>query len=359
MNHSNTDDITHHEAEIELHLESGSKCGNMIGGIKSPIKSSLIADAGASVEVEQENEEEEVKEKVEVKEGEINGEALLLVAVSVSHHSLPVSLIGLELDHEGEGECECEDEAEGGDRDKHGGCRADEGSGDMGVEQVEGMIDMKIKMESLVGIGIGCHQEASLSLNVLAPPLVASIMHDIEKEKEKEKEVEMWTQLPPHAHYSDSLSDPVPSDYLSAPSMIKCEDQSTVGEDDNDDSKDISLHSSDNNDCIAFKASNANSNIRKNKSRNHENDSHNHNDNHNDNNDEPVIESKRLLKKEETSDFSSPYKSKQQVLMWKSWGKDIDWSKMKFQGNSEIYTKAQESLSKSSGKMMRNVGRES
>lgn len=355
MNNSNTDDITHHEAEIELSLESGSKCGNMVGGIESSMDISLVTAAGTSVKVEQENENENEKEEVKEKEGEINWEAFSLVAVSVTH--LPPSLIGLAVDHEGEGE--------GGDDDGHGGRRADEGSGDMGVdvEQVEGMIDIEMKMKMNNLDDIGCHQESSLSLNVLTPPLVASIMHEVEKEKE----VEMWTQVPPHAHYSDSISDPLPSDYPSKPSMMKCKNQSMSGEDDNDLSKDISLHSSANNDCISSKASSSNSNIREDERRNHENDgitkNHNHSNNHNNNhdgtNDEPLIESKRLLKKEETSDFSSPYKSEQQVLMWKSWGKDIDWSKMKFQGNSEIYTRAQESLSKSSGKMMRNVGRES
>jgi hypothetical protein len=39
------------------------------------------------------------------------------------------------------------------------------------------------------------------------------------------------------------------------------------------------------------------------------------------------------------SDFT-PYNSTKQNLLWKNWGKDIDWGKVKFQG-SDIYTKAQ------------------
>ena len=41
-------------------------------------------------------------------------------------------------------------------------------------------------------------------------------------------------------------------------------------------------------------------------------------------------------------DFSTPYNSPEQEKKWRSWGKDIDWGKMKFQGGSEIYTRAQE-----------------
>ena len=327
----------------------------MIGGIKTSMELSLVAhavsgDAGTRVKVEEEKKKEE---------GEIDGEALSLVDVSVSHLPLHLSLIGLAVDQKGEGEGE--GEGEGDDGGGHGIHREEGGSGDMGVKQLEGKVEINMEMKMKMNLDdIGCHQDTSL--NALTPLLVASIMHEVEKEIEIE--TEMWTQLAPHAHYSDAHSDPVPSDHLSTPSMIKCDDQSMAREEDSDHSKDISLHSSDNN-CISFKANNADSNIRKNERRNHESDSiirnHNDNDNHNDGdiNDEPLIESKRLLKEEETSDFSSPYRTQQQVLMWKSWGKDIDWSKMKFQGNSEIYTKAQESLSKSSGKMMRKVARES
>ena len=334
----------------------------MIGVLES-MELSLVAaavsgDAGTGVEVEEEKKE---------KEGEIDGEVLSLVAVSdrlSAHHPLPLSLIGLAVDHKGKGKGEGEEDDGGDDGGGHGSHRADGGSGDMGVKQLEGKVEINMKMEMKSLDDIGCHQETSL--NVLNPPLVASIMHEVETKTE----TEMWTLLPPHAHSSDAHSDSAPSDHLSTPSMIKCEDQSMTGEEDNDHSEDISLHSSDNN-CISLKADNDNSNICKDERRNHESDSvmRNHNDNDNDNdnhnhgdgdtNDEPVIESQRLQKKEETSDFSSPYKTQQQVLMWKSWGKDIDWSKMKFQGNSEIYTKAQESLSKSSGRMMRNVARES
>jgi hypothetical protein len=55
------------------------------------------------------------------------------------------------------------------------------------------------------------------------------------------------------------------------------------------------------------------------------------------------------------SDFTSPYNSQQQVLMWKNWGKDIDWGKMKFQGNSDIYSKAQEDQSKGGSSALRKV----
>ena len=39
--------------------------------------------------------------------------------------------------------------------------------------------------------------------------------------------------------------------------------------------------------------------------------------------------------------------------MWKNWGKDIDWGKMKFQGNSEIYSKAQEVLGQGGSKVLK------
>ena len=42
-------------------------------------------------------------------------------------------------------------------------------------------------------------------------------------------------------------------------------------------------------------------------------------------------------------DFSTPYNSPEQEKKWRGWGKDIDWGKMKFEGGSDIYTRAQES----------------
>lgn len=41
-----------------------------------------------------------------------------------------------------------------------------------------------------------------------------------------------------------------------------------------------------------------------------------------------------------TNSVFTPYNSTKQNLLWKNWGKDIDWGKVKFQG-SDIYTKAQ------------------
>lgn len=41
-----------------------------------------------------------------------------------------------------------------------------------------------------------------------------------------------------------------------------------------------------------------------------------------------------------TKSVYTPYNSTKQNLLWKNWGKDIDWGKVKFQG-SDIYTKAQ------------------
>ena len=59
------------------------------------------------------------------------------------------------------------------------------------------------------------------------------------------------------------------------------------------------------------------------------------------------------VEKAEVVDFTTPYSSKQQILMWKNWGKDIDWGKMKFQGNSEIYSRAQEVLGQGGSKVLK------
>jgi hypothetical protein len=75
----------------------------------------------------------------------------------------------------------------------------------------------------------------------------------------------------------------------------------------------------------------------------------------NDNINSDVIRGQTNESKSVRSDFTSPYNSQQQVLMWKNWGKDIDWGKMKFQGNSDIYSKAQEDQSKGGSSALRKV----
>jgi hypothetical protein len=79
----------------------------------------------------------------------------------------------------------------------------------------------------------------------------------------------------------------------------------------------------------------------------------------NDNANSDIMRSQTNESKNVRSDFTSPYNSQQQVLMWKNWGKDIDWGKMKFQGNSDIYSKAQEDQSKGSNSALRKVKIES
>jgi hypothetical protein len=75
----------------------------------------------------------------------------------------------------------------------------------------------------------------------------------------------------------------------------------------------------------------------------------------NDNINSDVMRGQTNESKSVRSDFTSPYNSQQQVLMWKNWGKDIDWGKMKFQGNSDIYSKAQEDQSKGGSSALRKV----
>jgi hypothetical protein len=195
-------------------------------------------------------------------------------------------------------------------RDRHGDA---DGGGGMRVMEVEG------KMVMMSSDDIGCHHVTSaLSLS---PPLPTATLDEVEME------VEMWSRLPTGSYHSDGHSDSVPSKSHSTASLNECRDVL-----ENDHLKmDSNLVLND----------------------------HVNNGDENSNSSKDSYEAKRVVTKDVTTDFSTPYQSKQQVLMWKSWGKDIDWSKMKFQGNSDIYTKAQESLSKNGGKVLRNSRKES
>lgn len=196
------------------------------------------------------------------------------------------------------------------DRDRHGDA---DGGGGMRVMEVEG------KMVMMSSDDIGCHHVTSAPS--LSPPLPTATLDEVEKE------VEMWSRLPTGSYHSDVHSDSVPSKSPSAESLNECRDVL-----ENDHFKmDCHLVSND----------------------------HVNTGDKNSSNIKDSCEAKRVVTKDVTTDFSTPYQSKQQVLMWKSWGKDIDWSKMKFQGNSDIYTKAQESLSKNGGKVLRNARKES
>lgn len=198
------------------------------------------------------------------------------------------------------------------DRDRHGDA---DGGGGMRVMEVEG------KMVMMSSDDIGCHHVTSAPSLSLSPPLPTATLDEVEKE------VEMWSRLPTGSYQSDVHSDSVPSKSHPAASLNECRDVL-----ENDHLKmDSHLVPND----------------------------HVNNGDKNSSNNKDSYEAKRVVTKDVTTDFSTPYQSKQQVLMWKSWGKDIDWSKMKFQGNSDIYTKAQESLSKNGGKVLRNARKES
>ena len=198
------------------------------------------------------------------------------------------------------------------DGDRHGDA---DGGGGMRVIEVEG------KMVMMSSDDIGCHHVTSALSPSLSPPLPTATLDEVEKE------VELWSRLPTGSYPSDVHRDFVPSKSHSAASL---DERRGVVE--NDHLKmDSHLVSND----------------------------HVNTGDKNSSNSKDSYEAKRVVTKDVTTDFSTPYQSKQQVLMWKSWGKDIDWSKMKFQGNSDIYTKAQESLSKNGGKVLRNARKES
>ena len=230
-------------------------------------------------------------------------ETLSVGAMSALPSSLTLTVLALEEDR-------------GTDRDRH--VDAD-GGGGMRVMEVEG------KMVMMSSDDIGCHHVTSALSLSLSPPLSTVTLDEVEKE------LEMWSRLPTGSYHSDvhidAHSDSVPSKSHSAVSS--------------NESRDVSENDQLKIDNLLVSNDHANTGDK---------NSMNNND---------YYEAKRVVTKDATSDFSTPYQSKQQVLMWKSWGKDIDWSKMKFQGNSDIYTKAQESLSKSGGKALRNARKES
>ena len=312
------------ELELELNLESEPKCVCPIfEAPSSPLSATVLGEAAIGIDLHV-KEEKQKQTKREV-EGDV--EVLLLDNVSVSHPSLSLNGLAMEEDS-------------GSGRDGQSSNSSDGVGVGMDVNGMERKITM-INSDS-----IGCYHVTSL--NDGDPPLPVDMLYEVEKE------IEVWEQIPQGSHHSDAHSGCIPSNTLRSQSLKGCEDHYMAGEENNGQSKNNSPRSPNDHSSNEYKISHNDNHVHKNEKKDFENDDDKRR-NYEDSTNVDVNGNRRVLTKDVASDFSTPYQSKQQVLMWKSWGKDIDWSKMKFEGNSEIYTKAQETLSRNGGKVLRNV----